>query len=98
VDYRHPNPPGSTPDPQRTEAELLIAEMVSSSAWREMLEHVIAPRVRDIRAKLLQEVTLSEVERYALVTVLREYANHLGAVYAMTEGEHRPEWVENFFR
>lgn len=97
MQHREPNPPREDPF-ALSEEDLLIAELAYSPAFRRFLEHIVAPRVAELRARLLRQPDLSEAERRGLVVHLLEVEKMVGAVYAVTEAGVPPAWVSALFR
>ena len=95
--HRIPNPQGSAQDATPTEEQVLIAELLGGVAWRAVVHEVIEPRVNDIRAKLLLDATLGELERNNLQAVLVEYRALLERLYKHTEAGEVPGPLQKIF-
>ena len=95
--HRVPNPQGSAPDTQPTEDEMLVAELLGGVAWGTVVRTVIAPRIADIRKRLLLDFELSEVERVRVQAVLSEYRTLLERLYERTEAGELPGYMEKYF-
>jgi hypothetical protein len=98
VDTRHPNPQGSNPDAAPTEEQLLVGEMVGSTAFAAYLKSIVLPRIAEFRAKLLTDMELSPDERRVVMARMDEHRILLTRVFELTEAAELPPEIEKFFR
>jgi len=98
VDTRHPNPQGSSPDSAPTEEQLLVGEMVGSTAFGAYLKSIVLPRIAEFRQKLLTDMELSPDERRVVMARMDEHRVLLTRVFEQTEAAELPPEIEKFFR
>ena len=97
MDTRIPNAVRPTVVESKTEEQLLIAEMAYSPAFRRFLEYIVAPRIRELRQKLLRDPNLSEGDRRGCVLHLLGVESLVGKVFEETEAGVPPAWVQAIF-
>lgn len=91
-----------TPNPRaaenvKTDDELLLAELAYSPAFRRFVQLIVAPRIIEVREKLIRNIELPDGDRRGFVMFLAETERVLEAVYVNSETEELPATIRALF-